>query len=110
MWRYLNNILILVLLSGAVHAQVKDSTKQRPNFFPTGIRIGADIIGPIRTQIEEEGFSGYEFNADIDFHRYYLAVDVGRWERNFSTDADDYANEGSYMRIGVDVNFLKKDP
>lgn len=78
-------------------------------FIPTGIRIGTDVISPIRALTDDE-FKGYEFNVDIDFHRYYLAVEVGHWARDLKTDLEEYTNHGNYFRIGADVNFLKKDP
>lgn len=71
--------------------------------------MGTDIISLIRTPTDDS-FSGYEVNADVDFYRYYLAVEAGRWERKFQTEEEDYSNSGNYARIGVDVNFLKKDP
>jgi len=93
----------------ALCAQKADTVKKKErDFFPTGIRVGTDVISLIRTQTDVS-FSGYEFNADVDFYRYYLAVDIGKWERQFSTDPEDYHNTGNYFRVGVDVNFLKKD-
>lgn len=57
-------------------------------------------------------FTGWEVNADVDFYRYFLAVDYGSWGRNFvQKDSNGvYSNTGTYYRIGVDVNFLTKDP
>lgn len=102
--------IVFVSISPTAFGQKVDSAaKEKKDFFPTGVRVGTDVISLIRTQTEK-GFSGYEFNADIDFYRYYLTVDLGKWERKLSTDADVYANEGNYIRVGVDVNFLKKDP
>lgn len=86
-----------------------DSTKQKKDFLPTGIRVGTDVISLIRTATEND-FSGYEFNAEVDFYRYYLAVEAGRWEKKLITDEENYRNSGNYMRIGIDVNFLLKDP
>lgn len=83
--------------------------KEKHSYLPTGIRVGTDVISLIRTATDKS-FSGYEFNADIDFYRYYLTAEVGKWEKNFSTDVDNYDNSGTYGRIGVDVNFLLKDP
>jgi len=110
MWRFLSSILIFSLLPVLTFAQAKDSTiKVKKDFLPTGVRFGTDVISLIRTETDET-FSGYEVNADVDFYRYFVTVDAGRWERNFSSDADKYQNSGKYMRVGIDVNFLKKDP
>lgn len=108
MLRFLNSILFFLLMSATVLAQSKDSTV-RKDFLPTGVRLGTDVISLIRTQTDES-FSGYEINADVDFYRYFLTIDAGRWERNFSADEEDYNNSGNYFRVGVDINFLKKDP
>lgn len=109
-WVSLFIAIVLLFLPFALFAQKADSTKkEKKDFFPTGVRVGTDAISLIRTQTDKS-FSGYEFNADVDFYRYYLAVELGKWKRKFSTDVDAYANEGNYMRVGMDINFLKKDP
>lgn len=93
-----------------VNTQKADTVKsQKKDFLPTGIRLGIDLISLIRSQTDAS-FSGYEFNADVDFYRFYLAAEVGKWEREFLTEEEQYKNNGSYARIGVDVNFLLKDP
>lgn len=108
--------MLLVLLSVAAIAQDKADLKKldtliekRTKFLPTGVRIGADVISPIRTFTDSK-FGGYEFSADVDFYRYYLNVEIGKWERDLKTDLEAYSNNGKYFRLGVDVNFLKKDP
>jgi hypothetical protein len=100
---------MMMLLSFAAIAQKKDSLRVRPSYIPTGIRVGTDVISLIRWQADDS-FSGYEVNVDVDFYRYYLAAEVGHWERNFLTDEEYYNNGGNYFRVGIDVNFLKKDP
>lgn len=84
-----------------------DTVKNR--YLPTGVRIGTDVLALVRSQVRDD-FSGWEINGDVDFHRYYLAVDYGQWSRTLSEDSSAYANDGRYFRVGVDVNFLKKDP
>lgn len=85
--RYLINIL-LVLLPAIAGAQDKRDLEKldtlinkKPRFVPTAIRVSADVIPPIRTFTDSK-FNGLEFNADIDFYRYYLNVELGRWERD----------------------------
>jgi hypothetical protein len=87
-------------------AQKADTVKN--SFIPTGIRIGFDAVTWVKSIVQDD-FKGYEFNADIDFHRYFLTMDVGHWERMFKSSSDEYDSEGHYMRIGIDINFLKKD-
>ncbi len=88
-------------------AQKQDTVTR--SFIPTGVRIGYDVYAGIRN-LADNSFNGLEVNADIDFYRYYLTLDAGRWEREFETEEEQYSNSGNYMRAGVDVNFLKKDP
>src|SRR5688572_4945883 len=80
----------------------------RHSCIPTGIRIGTDLISIGKTQFQDD-FKGWEVNADADFGRYYLALDYGSWARTFASDSGNYANDGTYWRAGVDVNFLLKD-
>jgi hypothetical protein len=79
------------------------------SFRPTGIRIGADLVAPI-ISFSDRRFSGHEFSADVDFYRYYLTADVGKWERDIMGRDGKYQHSGMYWRAGVDVNFLTKDP
>jgi len=113
------DVKILVILAmvafrpGEVMAQSKGDTVKidtiRNKYLPTGIRIGTDVIDLIKTRTQEN-FSGWEINGDIDFNRYYLALEYGTWGRNFSSLTSVYANTGNYWRAGIDVNFLTKDP
>ncbi len=106
-------ILLFSLLSSLAFSQSKDSVRRDTitikDYIPTGIRIGTDLISLIKSQYQKD-FSGWEVNADIDFRRYYLALDYGSWSRTFNSDsANNYFNDGTYWRAGVDVNFLLKD-
>lgn len=89
-------------------AEKKDSVTLR-DFIPTGVRVGTDALALIKTAYDE-GYSGWEVNADIDFHRYFLAVDFGNWQRSIPSDQGHYSNDGTYFRVGADINFLTKDP
>jgi hypothetical protein len=85
----------------------RDTVKHR--YLPTGLRIGVDVLSLVRSQVRDD-FSGWEINGDVDFHRYFLAVDYGQWARTLNGDSSHYVNDGRYFRVGIDVNFLKKDP
>jgi hypothetical protein len=107
--KFIINITLL-LVSTMVSAQKLDTLlKPKPSYLPTGIRVGIDAISMVRT-FTDNSFKGQEINGDIDFNRYFLAVELGQWERELSTDQNQYDNKGAYFRIGADVNFLKKDP
>ena len=80
------NISLLSLLSTLAFSQERDSVQAdsvvRNRFIPTGIRVGTDLISIFKTQFQDD-FSGWEVNGDVDFHRYYLAVDYGAGSRTF---------------------------
>ena len=111
----------LLLFPIAVFAQKTDTVKHpvdtiKNKFAPTGIRFGTDLISIAKSQYVKS-FTGWEANAEIDFYRYYLAIDYGTWGRTYfhkpdsaGASSSQYANSGNYYRVGVDVNFLKKDP
>lgn len=93
----------------------------RNKYLPTGIRLGTDLISIIKSRVTQN-FTGWEVNADVDFYRYFLAVDYGSWSRHDVIKADslfigqgvagkgNYENDGHYFRVGADINFLLKDP
>ncbi|MBL0741557.1 DUF6048 family protein [Chryseolinea lacunae] len=106
------NIALLVALALPAFGQKKaekDTVTVKPSFVPTGVRIGTDVIALAKTSYDKT-FNGWEMNADVDFNRYYFAVDVGSWGRKYAADSANYSNTGRYFRVGADVNFLKKDP
>jgi hypothetical protein len=100
----------------------KDTTRLsfKKYYVPTGIRLGVDLV-PIAWGMRDKTFAGKEFQADIDFYRYHLTFDYGNWSRSYAGTLTDtaaadlhnsfeYNNDGRYFRVGVDVNFLLKDP
>jgi hypothetical protein len=100
--------LLLLCFPLAVNAQ-KKITEWDKSAKPTGIRFGTDVISVIRIPTDES-FNGWEASADIDFYRYFLTAEIGNWSRNYTSANETYANDGTYWRVGVDANFLKKDP
>ena len=89
-------------------AQKKDTVFNK-SAKPTGIRIGTDILSIIRSPLDDS-YSGWEVSTDVDFYRYFLTAEFGQWGRDFVSEDQTYTNDGTYWRIGVDVNFLKRDP
>jgi Domain of unknown function (DUF6048) len=104
------SLLGLITLAFGVHAQeLRASDTTRNKFLPTGLRVATDVLSIVRSRTSDK-FSGWEVNADIDFTRYYLTTDYGYWSSSFILKNGTYANEGTYFRIGPDINFLLKDP
>jgi hypothetical protein len=107
-------LFFLVLSLSSLYAQKSDTSKVkrdtiRNRFLPTGLRIGTDVIALARSNFEP-GFKGQELAFDVDFNRYFLAVDYGNWGRTLHGDSGTYTSDGRYWRVGADVNFLSKDP
>ena len=102
--------LVLLLMPAVVFAQKDEpapDTTQTTKF--SGIRFGMETIGFIKSRTGST-FSGNEFMVDTDLGNYYLVTEFGNWSRNLAITDGTYSNDGRYMRLGVDVNFLKKDP
>lgn len=106
----MTNILLLLLIGGECYSQnaEKEDSVTRKDYRPTGVRFATDALALIRSGYDET-YSGWEVNADIDFYRYFLAADFGSWQRNITSDQGNYANKGTYFRVGADMNFLTKD-
>lgn len=106
-------VFLLALLRKDALAQANPDSVQtdsvRNKYLPTGIRFGTDVISLVKTRAQDD-FRGWEMSGEVDFSRFFLAIDYGTWARNFSADSATYANTGDYWRAGIDVNFLKKDP
>ena len=106
--------LCLLLLTSLLYAQSEaDSVATdtvRNKFVPTGIRLGFDAVNVAKSRFQDN-YNGWEFEGDIDFNRYYLTLEYGHWGRNLVADSTaTYANDGNYWRVGIDVNFLTRDP
>lgn len=98
-----------MILSLPLTAQKNDSTKTRKDYWPTGIRIGTDLIALAKIPLSDQ-FDGWEVSADMDLDRYYFNVEMGNWEKSKISPGQSYSNSGNYFRVGADANFLLKDP
>jgi len=105
----LSSVLLLVTLSTYAQEEGVTADSLRKIRKPTGLRIGTDLIALGKT-IFDNPLTGWELNADMDFGRYYLAVDYGSWSRKDSLRNGYYDSDGRYWRLGVDINFLTSDP
>lgn len=106
--------LCLVHATSYVYAQSDAETVAidtvRNKFVPTGIRVGFDVVNFVKSRLQDN-YNGWEFVGDLDFNRYYFTLEYGNWGRNVVADSTaTYANDGNYWRVGVDVNFLTRDP
>lgn len=109
--RFFISVFLLFLAFLAYGQEKKEAKAPKPkkDFRPSGFRVGTDLIDIGKT-VATNTFTGWELNGDIDFANYYLAMDVGTWGKDILIDNGDYKNSGTYYRVGIDVNFLGKDP
>lgn len=105
-------LLLLALPSFAQENEytiVMDSSNAGYNkWAPTGIRIGADILGPTLYLFDDRNLN-FEFTAELDFDRYFLITEAGYQQFKEVNDNVDYQMEGTYYRIGPEANFLHRD-
>jgi Domain of unknown function (DUF6048) len=85
-----------------------DSLNKNRQFIPTGIRLGADILGPALNIFGNQLVS-YEFTVDTDFSNYNLMIELGHQQFAEKNDNVDYTMKGNFARIGPEVNFLSTD-
>jgi hypothetical protein len=104
---YIFSALLLVSVAGWAQNAKPDSVRERVRV--TAIRVGADLIQPIKT-FATNNFSGWEIVADAELKNYYPTIEIGSWQRDVMLNNGRYTNGGTYWRVGVDVNLLKKDP
>jgi hypothetical protein len=97
---------------------LKDSIQKAPSKFkPTGLRVGLDLVS-FGQGVQKNGIRAFtqgdvrqwKFSADIDIYRYFLNFEYGKFERYWIAPASDYYNEGSFIKVGPDINFFHKDP
>lgn len=88
----------------------QDSNKVREPLKLTGFRFGTDIARPVGAILEDDAFA-IEFNSEFLLNRvYYLTADAG-WqqiERQDQAQSFTYQNQGFYIRLGVQKNYVKE--
>ncbi len=80
------------------------SAAQEKDWRPSAVRVGTDVFGFGKSALQQ-GYTRQEFQADIDFYKYFLVVDAGRESVDLSDERYMHESTGSFYRIGVDVNF-----
>ena len=119
MLRFIVSILIILIGSTYGYGQTDtDTTRVRPpkppkvkkelkEFIPTGIRVGADLYS-LGRRIWEDDKTLTEFQIDVDFRHLLLALEYGTAKMEVLEEDFAYTNNGSFFRIGPEVNFLYK--
>jgi hypothetical protein len=102
-------LLLMPVLTQAQPGEKQAKDTVRSVQLPTGLRFGTDLIALGKNYFQSP-LASWEVNTDLDFGRYYLTFDYGHWDRTETIKNGLYRNDGVYWRLGVDINFLLKDP
>lgn len=99
---------IFFLTSGVALAQSAADTLEI-DYTPTGVRIGVDAVA-LGYTFSDDQINSQLFVADVDFYRYFLVGEFGRYERTRDGANGNYNTKGSYWRVGAEMNFFHGDP
>ncbi len=93
--------MVLIFCANAVFAQVD-------KFAPTSIRVGAEAAN-YAYGLLSDNFRSWEFEADIDIHRYFLVADMGyaAYSQTDENNYHSYESSGRYFRLGPEINFMR---
>lgn len=81
----------------------KEQTGKKPHAY-YGLRIGADISKLIRT-FSDKNYNGLELVGDYRLNnRYYIAGEIGKENKNSTTNYFDFTTRGEYIKLGFDYN------
>lgn len=82
---------------------------QKGTILPSAVRIGTDV-GYIGVSIFDPEKEIFEINTDIDLYKFFITADFGMANWSFNESDYNYNNTGSYFKVGLDYNFLARDP
>ena len=83
-----------------------DSLEVKPK-PPMSLRFGADIFRLVRSQYEDD-YSGFEVVADFRISpNFYLATEFGNEVLTKQSEQVNFTTEGSYYKIGFDLNMFE---
>ena len=97
--------LLLASISGMAQDENPTSTNDTlTKNQKYGIRVGIDISKLARTAFED-GFTGFEINGDYRLtKKIYAAAELGTSERVWDEDGLRAITNGSFIKIGADLN------
>ncbi len=99
MLKYIFNISFCLLAFFQVNGQ-------GDKYVPSALRLSAEVAN-FGYSLLKDNYDTWEFEADVDFDRYFLVVDYGYARYSLNEPYFQYEGEGNYFRVGPDVNFIK---
>lgn len=100
--KYYFSVIVVLITSSALFGQGS-------RYIPTAIKLGIDPAA-LGYLIFSEKRAGFEAEADIDIDRFFLTANYGVSSYKLNEPIYAYDNQGTYLRIGPDINFMHKDP
>lgn len=101
MYKSFFRVIVLLMICGV-------SASGQSRLKPSAVRFGIDLTN-VGYTLFGSNHTQYELNTDLQFGKYFLAVDVGIAEKSYDNGFL-YQFDGQYFRLGVDYNFLAGDP
>ncbi|MGK7389640.1 MAG: DUF6048 family protein [Candidatus Cyclobacteriaceae bacterium M2_1C_046] len=101
-------LLFTASLAFAQKANKMETDTLEAEFMPSGVRIGIDALN-LGLSIADDSYSSVLFVADVDIYRYFLVGEYGNYSRTRTGENGVYTTDGSYWRIGADINLFKKN-
>lgn len=95
--------ILLAICALASYAQ-EGPPKRQKDFVPSALYLSADGLGLAKTIVSNRTELDFQAKVDLDF--YFLAVDYGFSKFDLSNTNFSYTNEGSFFRIGPQVNLM----
>lgn len=85
------------------------SLAQVSRFAPSAVKVGGDP-GTLGYMLFSEKRGIFEAEADIDIDRFFIVANYGISTYKLDEPTYVYENNGTYFRIGPDINFMHDDP
>lgn len=75
-----------------------------PNVERYGLRVGIDLVKPVRSFLEE-GYKGFEISGDFRVSRHFFAaIELGNEQKDWEEPYVSSYTSGGYAKIGFDYN------
>ena len=104
MTKILGSILVLLL----VNSFAGFSQKKAEVWRYEGPRVGIDLSRFLVPYLQTGKRNGWEIQADVPYKgNYFPTVELGMQWFNDQRDGFHYTNNGTYARLGMDVNIVK---
>ena len=85
------------------------SLAQVSRYAPSAVKVGGDP-GTLGYMLFSEKRGIFEAEADIDIDRFFIVANYGISTYKLDEPTYVYENNGTYFRIGPDINFMHEDP